>query len=174
MYQNLGMDLPACAKFLHVTERTLRNWESGKHDIPYAAYRLLRLTNRMELPGDSWAGWSFYGGKLISPEGRVFVGTDSAWWSLLIRRATKNDREASAARTASAPPVQRERAEGALAGSVARCPTALDVGRREAPALDLSNRHFRTPKQETKATCRFPAHSSFSYQPLFNAKKDLP
>ena len=34
MYRNLGMDLSSCAKFLHVTERTLRNWESGKHDIP--------------------------------------------------------------------------------------------------------------------------------------------
>ena len=34
MYRSLGMDLPQCAKFLHVTERTLHNWESGKHDIP--------------------------------------------------------------------------------------------------------------------------------------------
>lgn len=170
MYRNLGMDLAACAKFLHVTERTLRNWESGKHDIPYAAYRLLRLTNRMELPGDSWAGWGFYGGKLVSPEGRVFVGTDSSWWSLLIRRAARNDRAASAARTATGAQAERE----PVAVRVARCPTALDVGRREAPALDLSNRHFRTSKQETEAACRFPAHSSFSYQPLFNAKKDLP
>lgn len=37
MYQSLGMDLPACAKYLHVTERTLHNWLSGKHDIPFAA-----------------------------------------------------------------------------------------------------------------------------------------
>lgn len=69
MYRNLGMDLAACAKFLHVTQRTLHNWESGKHDIPFAAYKLLRLMNRMELPGRSWAGWCFLGGTLVSPEG---------------------------------------------------------------------------------------------------------
>ncbi len=97
MYRNLGMDLAACAKFLHVTERTLHNWESGKHDIPFAAYKLLRLMNRMELPGRSWAGWCFLGGKLVSPEGRVFIGTDSSWWSLLIRRARMNDRAANIA-----------------------------------------------------------------------------
>lgn len=87
MYRNLGMDLPACAKFLHITERTLHNWELGKHDIPYSAYRLLRLLNRMEMPGKSWEGWCFHGGKLWSPEGHSFVGTDSSWWSLLIRQA---------------------------------------------------------------------------------------
>jgi len=42
MYQSLGMDLAACAKYLHVTERTLHNWLSGKHDIPFVAYKLLR------------------------------------------------------------------------------------------------------------------------------------
>ncbi|GKS91582.1 hypothetical protein [Acidovorax sp. SUPP2539] len=64
MYRNLGLDLPGCAQLLHVTERTLHNWQSGKHDIPFAAYKLLRLLNRMELPGESWAGWCFHGGKL--------------------------------------------------------------------------------------------------------------
>ena len=51
MYRNLGLDLPGCAKLLHVTERTLHNWESGKHDIPFAAYKLLRLLNRMDRKG---------------------------------------------------------------------------------------------------------------------------
>ncbi|HRP19707.1 MAG TPA: VC1465 family Xer recombination activation factor [Alicycliphilus sp.] len=87
MYRNLGLDLPGCAKLLHVTERTLRNWESGKHDIPHATFKLLRLLNGMELPGDSWRGWSFHGGKLWSPEGRSFVGADGSWWSLLVRQA---------------------------------------------------------------------------------------
>uniref|UniRef100_UPI0024E10B56 helix-turn-helix domain-containing protein n=1 Tax=Comamonas halotolerans TaxID=3041496 RepID=UPI0024E10B56 len=45
MYLSLGMDLPACAKYLHITERTLHNWLSGKHDIPFATYKLLRLLN---------------------------------------------------------------------------------------------------------------------------------
>lgn len=43
MYQSLGLDLPGCAQLLHVSERTLHNWACGKHDIPYATYRLLRL-----------------------------------------------------------------------------------------------------------------------------------
>lgn len=30
MYRNLGMDLPACAKFLHVTQRTLHKRWSGQ------------------------------------------------------------------------------------------------------------------------------------------------
>lgn len=64
------MDLHACAQFLHVSSRTVHNWEAGKHDIPYATYKLLRLLNRMELPGQAWQGWCFYGNKLISPEGR--------------------------------------------------------------------------------------------------------
>lgn len=87
MYRNLGLDLEGCAKLLHVTERTLHNWESCKHDIPYSAYRLLRLLNRMELPGKSWAGWCFHGDKLWSPEGHGFSGTDGSWWSLLVRQA---------------------------------------------------------------------------------------
>lgn len=87
MYKSLGLDLPGCAKLLHVTDRTLHNWMSGKHDIPYSAYRLLRLLNRMELPGESWQGWCFHGGKLWSPEGRSFTGKDAAWWSLLVRRS---------------------------------------------------------------------------------------
>lgn len=87
MYRNLGLDLSGCAKLLHVTERTLHNWESGKHDIPYATFKLLRLLSGMELPGESWRGWGFQGDKLRSPEGHLIAGTDGAWWSLLVRQA---------------------------------------------------------------------------------------
>jgi DNA-binding XRE family transcriptional regulator len=87
MYRNLGWDRATCAKNLHVTQRTLHNWESGKNDIPYAAYRLLRLLNRMELPGPSWDGWCFVGGVLYTPEGRPITGKDGSWWSLLVRQA---------------------------------------------------------------------------------------
>lgn len=45
------------------------------------------MMNRMELPGESWRGWCFSGGRLWSPEGHSFKGTDSSWWSLLVRRA---------------------------------------------------------------------------------------
>ncbi|WP_415797082.1 VC1465 family Xer recombination activation factor [Comamonas aquatilis] len=167
------MDLHGCAQFLHVSTRTVHNWESGKHDIPYSAYRLLRLLNRMELPGQAWQGWCFYGGKLISPEGRSFEGKDSSWWGLLLMRARVNDRlrqrlgVEGAARTAMG-------AAGAdrVAGSVEPRPTDVSVGRREAPALDLSHRHFRTYTEQSIAGYGLQPRLSYHYQPLFNAKKD--
>lgn len=175
MYRNLGMDLPACAQFLHVSNRTLHNWESGKHDIPYATYKLLRLLNRMELPGQAWQGWCFYGNKLISPEGRSFEGKDSNWWGMLLMRARVNDRlrqrngVEGAARTATG----AARADR-VAGSVVPRPTDVSVGRREAPALDLSHRHFRTYREQNKAGQGFAARMAYDYQPLFNARKELP
>ncbi|GKS87687.1 hypothetical protein AVMA1855_26065 [Acidovorax sp. SUPP1855] len=143
MYRNLGLDLPGCAQLLHVTERTLHNWQSGKHDIPFAAYKLLRLLNRMELPGESWAGWCFHGGKLWTPEGRSFVGADGSWWSLLVRRAAMFDRVHSARGTDAARPAVGMRSVPA-AGGEASSPPAQAGGRREAPALDLSIGHIST------------------------------
>lgn len=87
MYLSLGMDLPACAKYRHVTERSLHNWLSGKHDIPFATYKLLRLLNYMDLPGKAWDGWCFRSGKLCSPEGRSINPVDASLWGLLVRRA---------------------------------------------------------------------------------------
>ena len=72
---------------LHVSLRTVHNWNSGKHQIPVMAYKLLRLMRYRELPGQAWAGWSFSRGQLITPEGRTISGHDSAWWSQLVRRA---------------------------------------------------------------------------------------
>lgn len=130
MHQSLGLDLPGCAQLLHVSERTLHHWACGKHDIPYATYRLLRLLNRMELPGQTWQGWSFHGHKLISPEVHVFVGTDSAWWGLLVRRAAMFGKQ--------------RRVEGAarMDTTTEAEPGVVAVG--EAPALDLSHKHFGT------------------------------
>lgn len=162
MYRNLGLDLPGCAKLLQVTERTLRNWESGKHDIPFAAYKLLRLLNRMELPGTSWAGWCFHGGKLWSPEGRSFEGTDSSWWSLLVRRAACFDTMfkrsgqfeqalialATERRAMGGPDAARGDAGGCVApraaASEAASLPAHAGGRREAPAPNLLIVHFPT------------------------------
>lgn len=154
MYRNLGLDLSGCAKLLHVTERTLHNWECGKHDIPYATFKLLRLLNGMELPGESWRGWSFQGGKLWSPEGRAFVGTDGAWWSLLVRQA-HGYRELMA-RGAEGRPVARALARAA-GRAAAPGPDAPASVRREAPApivlpllavrLGLSG--FATPPSNT-------------------------
>ena len=136
MYRSLGLDLAGCAKFLHVTERTLHNWESGKHDIPYATYKLLRLMNGLELPGQSWAGWEFRGGKLWSPEGRSFEGTDGSWWSLLVRQA-HGFRELMA-RGAEGRAGVGEAKPQAPARPAAPGPDAPASARREAPALVLS------------------------------------
>ena len=43
LYRSLGWKRSECAQFFHVSARTLHNWESGQHAIPYTAYKLLRL-----------------------------------------------------------------------------------------------------------------------------------
>jgi hypothetical protein len=55
--------------------------------IPYAAYRLVRILGRWELPDPAWAGWSMHSGRLWSPEGHGFVPGDSNWWGLLVSQA---------------------------------------------------------------------------------------
>lgn len=82
-----GLSIEAAAKALHVTPRTIRNWFSGKVSVPYAAYRLVRILGRFELPDPAWHGWLFHSGKLWSPEGHGFAPADSSWWNLLVRRA---------------------------------------------------------------------------------------
>ena len=82
-----GLSHPEAAKLLHVSLRTLQNWLSGKHQIPYMAFKLLRLLRYMELPGKSWQGWHFSRGMLVTPEGRTITGHEGAWWSLLVRQA---------------------------------------------------------------------------------------
>ena len=87
MLADLGLKPAQAAKMLHVSLRTVHNWISGKHQIPVMAYKLLRMMRYMELPGNSWAGWHFSRGQLVTPEGRTISGADSAWWSQLVRRA---------------------------------------------------------------------------------------
>ncbi|WP_425549932.1 VC1465 family Xer recombination activation factor [Comamonas faecalis] len=150
MYRNLGWDQATCAKNLHITQRTLHNWETGRHDIPYTAYRLLRLLNRMELPGPSWAGWCFVAGVLYTPEGRPLLGTDGSWWSLLVRQAAMF-RELTA-RGAEGRAEGAPLGGGASARAAAPGPDAHASGRREALApLPLtawpSSRQFQQPAQ---------------------------
>ena len=72
---------------LRVSLRTLQNWLSGRHQVPYAVYKLLRMMRYMELPGQSWQGWHFSRGQLVTPEGRTISGNDGSWWSLLVRQS---------------------------------------------------------------------------------------
>ena len=43
-----GLGIEGVGKLLHVTTRTVRNWISGQTNIPYSAYKLLRLLRFME------------------------------------------------------------------------------------------------------------------------------
>lgn len=87
MYRSLGWSRADCAKFLHVTERCLHNWESGRHAMPFAAFKLMRIWCYHELPGDQWRGWSISRGKLCTPERHELSPHDAKWWALLVRRA---------------------------------------------------------------------------------------
>ena len=87
MYRSAGMSRAQAAQFFQVSERTLHNWESGKHDIPYTAYRLIRLYRGYELPGKAWEGWRFTDCKLYTPEGHGMDPRTANWWSMLVRRA---------------------------------------------------------------------------------------
>ena len=55
MYRSLGWSRADCGNFFHVTERCLRNWESGRREIPFWAFKLLRLHCGYELR----AGWGY-------------------------------------------------------------------------------------------------------------------
>lgn len=87
MYRSMGLSRAQCAQFLHVSLRTLQNWESGTHPVPFAAFKLMRIHCGMELPGSAWVGWSISRGMLCTPEGHELNPRDAAWWSLLVRRA---------------------------------------------------------------------------------------
>ena len=53
-----NLTVPAAAKLLRVSERTIHNWESGAARVPYAAYRLLRIVRGGEFVHSSWKGWA--------------------------------------------------------------------------------------------------------------------
>lgn len=75
------------AALLGVCVRTVRNWESRRRRVPYAAYRLLRILRNGELSGDAWNGWRLWGDTLWTPEGIGLKAGEAAWWSLLVRCA---------------------------------------------------------------------------------------
>ncbi len=88
MYASLGLTVDDVANFLQVSPRTVQLWISGRVRIPYAAYKLVRLQLRYELPGDAWKGWHLSAGRLYTPEGFELNPHDFSWWGLLVRRAS--------------------------------------------------------------------------------------
>ena len=72
---------------LHVTSRTIHNWETGKVKIPYSVFRLLRISTEFELPGDAWRGWKLLDDALWSPEGKKYAAADLSYLSLTFAMA---------------------------------------------------------------------------------------
>ena len=103
MRQSLSLSRPATVKLLHVTLRTLHNWETGKVRIPYSAYKLIRLFNSYEIFHPIWKDWRISGSRLITPEGHAFEASNFHWLSLTVRRAdafTKLSRKMNTSREA--------------------------------------------------------------------------
>ena len=154
---------------LHVTPRTIRYWISGTVTVPYAAYRLVRVMRLFELPCKGWEGWHMHSGKLWSPEGHGFTAHDSNWWGLLCSKARlfgemyERERQFNMLmqRTKAVqkgiereePPAGASEAPRAGGASALVPPSVAGGGRREAPALDLSLRHFGAYKAKTEQTC---------------------
>ena len=91
LLSELGLKMPEAAQTLHVSLRTLHNWSSGVHEVPYCAIKLLRLQRHMELPG-AWSGWHFTRGHLVTPEGRSIAAHEGTWWSLMVLRGRSFDK----------------------------------------------------------------------------------
>ncbi len=108
-----GMTRKQAAQLLFVTLRTVQLWEAGKVQIPYAAFRLLRIHTGYELPGRAWRGFMLLRNSLISPEGKSFSPDDLSYLSLTFSMA-RLWRKEYAARQAS-----EERSDRAGAASAA-------------------------------------------------------
>lgn len=138
-YASLGLTRLDVAKLLHVTPRTLHNWVSGRCDIPYAAFKLLRVLLRYELPGDDWQGWHFTSGKLFTPEGRFIEPWDSDWWSLLVRKA-----QSFSALYARCSELEQAARHRAASGSAA-APEAVPLARRNGVVLGSAHVGKKVP-----------------------------
>ena len=177
-----GLKVPEVAQTLHVTERTVYAWFSGKTAVPYSAYRLLRILHHFELPGPGWDGWHMHSGKLWTPEGFGFEAVDGAWWSLLVRqaRAFKTLYERSGALERQLAGIGAEglaEVTSACAGASARRevpgPAGLPVGRRAAPPNSFL-RHFPTREGRNGANTPSFAIDSIAVTPRYEIREVRP
>jgi DNA-binding transcriptional regulator YiaG len=152
MCADAGLSIEETAKVLHVTTRTVRYWISGRVGIPYAAYRLVRILGRFELPDPTWAGWSMHSGRLWSPEGHGFVPGDSNWWGLLVSQARLWREQYERGRQFDLLMLRAGRAAPCPAGDAlaspagaARCAPNGAAGRAaQPPGLNLLKEHIST------------------------------
>jgi DNA-binding transcriptional regulator YiaG len=87
--QTCCLTVEGAAKLLRVSPRTVQNWEAGRTEVPYSAYKLMRILRGYRLPGDAWRGFRLVGDTLWSPEGLAFKAADHYWWSLTCRMAAE-------------------------------------------------------------------------------------
>jgi hypothetical protein len=172
MCADAGLSIEETAKALHVTTRTLRYWISGRVAIPYAAYRLVRILGRFELPDPAWAGWIMHSGRLWSPEGHGFVPGDSNWWGRLVSQARlwreQYDREAQFRalmwRAGRAEPgLARPRNEGTPGQALALSTGAAGRGRSlpaDGSCPNLFIGHISTERDENGARSEEKAENS--------------
>lgn len=85
------------SEMLHVTLKTIQNWEKGRVTIPYSAFKLLKVLSRYELPQEGWQDWHITNGKLWSPAGRSFLPSELSYISnyFSMARFWLSDREAN-------------------------------------------------------------------------------
>lgn len=159
MCADAGLSIDQTAKALHVTPRTVRNWISGRVGIPYAAYRLVRILGRYELPDPAWAGWIMHSGRLWSPEGHGFVPGDSSWWGRLVSQARLWREEYERARqfdllmlrTGRAAPLPVRDAPASQAGGGADRPNGPAGRAAKPPGPNLFKGHFGTKRGKNGA-----------------------
>jgi transcriptional regulator with XRE-family HTH domain len=82
-----GRSQAEVAGLLRVTRRTVRNWESGRSQVPYSAFKLMRIMTGYALPGEAWRGWCLRDGVLWSPTGRAFEAWGMGYLSLVFGMA---------------------------------------------------------------------------------------
>lgn len=76
----------ACAAYLGVSLRTVRYWDAGRHQVPWAVVRLLRFVRLGDLGAlePAWAGFVLNRRGLFSPDGRCFpVDALRCWWQVV-------------------------------------------------------------------------------------------
>lgn len=97
----------ACAAYLGVSLRTVRYWDAGRHQVPWAVVRLLRFVRLGDLGAlePAWAGFVLNRRGLFSPDGRCFpVDALRCWWQVVEQARfwrEDYDRKAQARREAS-------------------------------------------------------------------------
>lgn len=75
----------AARQLVGVDKRTWQRWEAGKARIPHAAFALLKVVAKGELPGGAgpdWEGFRFIRGLLYTPDGEEISPGDAralAW-----------------------------------------------------------------------------------------------